>query len=264
MTLKIEVGRYYRTRDDHKARIYALDGDEGVVHGAIWFDAWRMVSWDANGYYYVDSETESLNDLVAEWDEPKDMTFEVGQYYRTRKGNVAVIYSTNGLPAYPIHGAVRLLSGEWESITWTEKGKFAFFSDKNDNDLVGRWDGVVEDTWPTLLSLKDSKTKLRIKLLLERGKFNSVEELLSEAVDFLFDASGAEEPKPEKSKVSLDKRYKTRNGIDVTIYSVAAKGPEPVHGCIHTPHGDLIASWRVTGQYNPLDESDSDLVEVEE
>lgn len=69
--MKIEVGKYYRTRNNHKARVYAVDGGYGErIHGAIlrsdgnWMSLW----WTADGKCLTDN----LLDLVSKWTEPHD------------------------------------------------------------------------------------------------------------------------------------------------------------------------------------------------
>ena len=73
-------GKIYRTRDGHKARVYAIDGGGSrSVHGALWctperdkgFKApqWYMTVWCADGRYYesIFSDLKSGNDLIEEW-----------------------------------------------------------------------------------------------------------------------------------------------------------------------------------------------------
>lgn len=43
--MKIETGKYYRTRDGHKVLIYATDGRDEWVHGAVLLDD----GWQADG-----------------------------------------------------------------------------------------------------------------------------------------------------------------------------------------------------------------------
>jgi hypothetical protein len=66
--MKIEAGKFYRTRDGSKARIYATDGSE--IHGAVnycW--VWIQVGWLKLGRYKGRSDHDF--DLVSEWSEPK-------------------------------------------------------------------------------------------------------------------------------------------------------------------------------------------------
>lgn len=72
--MKIEVCKYYRTRDGRKARIYAVDGDgTSEIHGAILHDdgQWHMASWCVDGMWLDDGST-NTSDLVSEWiDKPE-------------------------------------------------------------------------------------------------------------------------------------------------------------------------------------------------
>lgn len=72
--MKIEAGKFYRTREGKKARIYATDGNglDSSVHGAILLprNQWGLCMWNENGRYFSDEENE--NDLVSEWvDKPE-------------------------------------------------------------------------------------------------------------------------------------------------------------------------------------------------
>lgn len=72
--MKIEVGKFYKTRDGRKVRIYAMDaGGNYPVHGAI-LDSdgtWFMENWYGEGLFLKSHEEECHNDIVSEWDEPK-------------------------------------------------------------------------------------------------------------------------------------------------------------------------------------------------
>jgi hypothetical protein len=72
-TMQIEVGKYYRTRDGRKARIYAVDGSgNAAIHGAVHHDGkWSTACWLSDGYYYDAKVPQSL-DLISEWiDKPE-------------------------------------------------------------------------------------------------------------------------------------------------------------------------------------------------
>lgn len=51
MSLKIEAGKFYRTRDGQEARIYCTDGGSNTpVHGAIKkFGKWNVNFWSTEG-----------------------------------------------------------------------------------------------------------------------------------------------------------------------------------------------------------------------
>ena len=66
--IRLEVGRYYKTRSGELARIYAIDGaSPNCVHGAVLTrDGWAADSWNRDGLYlaHLDDRRESGNDLV--------------------------------------------------------------------------------------------------------------------------------------------------------------------------------------------------------
>lgn len=72
-TLKIEAGKYYRTRNGRKARIYATDGAGAyLIHGAICLgnEAWGIDSWTSNGHRM--EKEESPSDIISEWKQTID------------------------------------------------------------------------------------------------------------------------------------------------------------------------------------------------
>ena len=68
--MKLEIGKFYKTRGGHKVRIYATDGADNKIHGAILSrDGWRATNWQADGTYLIN--TDDAWDIIAEWKEPK-------------------------------------------------------------------------------------------------------------------------------------------------------------------------------------------------
>lgn len=65
--MKIEAGKFYRTRSDNKARVYAVDAGGGSpIHGAILIkDAWYAKVFQRDGNYHY--QDESPFDLISEW-----------------------------------------------------------------------------------------------------------------------------------------------------------------------------------------------------
>jgi hypothetical protein len=68
-------------------------------------------------------------------------------------------------------------------------------------------------------------------------------------------------------KVSLDKKYRTRDGKSVTLHDVRGLTTFPVKGSIlrTTPSGRTKRDyqiWKLDGRFNAIGESDLDLVEV--
>lgn len=71
--MKIEVGKFYRTRGGQKARIYATYGTkQSIVHGAIevGYVVWELIEWTGGGGRIFMSGPEHDSDLISEWEEP--------------------------------------------------------------------------------------------------------------------------------------------------------------------------------------------------
>lgn len=68
--LKIEVGKFYRTKSGKKARIYSTDGnDSDLIHGAyLGKKGWTACVWANNGKAVVDDN----NSIISEWQELLD------------------------------------------------------------------------------------------------------------------------------------------------------------------------------------------------
>ena len=69
--MKIEVGKYYRTENGDKARIYAIDGElNRQIHGAVLQPdgRWVLMWWASDGK----CTHNPFLDLIAEWKEPLD------------------------------------------------------------------------------------------------------------------------------------------------------------------------------------------------
>lgn len=73
--LKIEAGKFYRTRDGRKARIYRTDvnNHRHSIHGYITApDGVECSScWYGDGRYF--DTWEHSDDLIEEWQEPKHL-----------------------------------------------------------------------------------------------------------------------------------------------------------------------------------------------
>lgn len=67
--MKIEVGKFYKTRDGNKVRIYAMDGAGAFpIHGAVLSaGVWVFCSWSANGLHTNEEGDSMPRDLVSEW-----------------------------------------------------------------------------------------------------------------------------------------------------------------------------------------------------
>jgi hypothetical protein len=71
--MKIEVGKFYKTRDGSEVRVYAVDGGGfDKIHGAILQgNNWSATQWNSDGKW-----TKALGvtafDIVSEQEEPKE------------------------------------------------------------------------------------------------------------------------------------------------------------------------------------------------
>lgn len=64
-------------------------------------------------------------------------------------------------------------------------------------------------------------------------------------------------------KIDINKKYKTRAGKDVVIYTTDAKGDYPVHGAILYDNHSDVTTWRLDGVFDVRRfPSELDLVEV--
>lgn len=94
--LKIEKDRFYKTRVGLKAIVYAVYEDH--IHGAILRDPEPQLQLWWSGGHVCFNKTESVFDIVSEWEEPKSKLKawlnEEGQQYRlmfVEEGNEAPV-----------------------------------------------------------------------------------------------------------------------------------------------------------------------------
>lgn len=65
--------------------------------------------------------------------------------------------------------------------------------------------------------------------------------------------------------ISMDKKYKTRDGLEVEIYRTDAGSQLPIIGAYKTEYGNWsVYQWGVNGQAYPLHGHHLDLIEVKE
>lgn len=62
------------------------------------------------------------------------------------------------------------------------------------------------------------------------------------------------------ANISMDKKYKTRDGKSVRILFVDVTGDWPIVGLVETQEGECVAAWRANGLYGHT-RSDYDLIE---
>lgn len=71
--LKIEAGKFYRTRDGRKAGIYRTDAKgKRPIHGYIVDSEENAFCWYKGGYSFSNRDVKYENDLISEWQEPLD------------------------------------------------------------------------------------------------------------------------------------------------------------------------------------------------
>jgi hypothetical protein len=77
--MKIEAGKYYKTRDGRKAYVAAvLENPLGrtVTHKCLGFVGDRYMSWTDNGHEWS-CFGGNPSDLIAEWREPREWTVSI-------------------------------------------------------------------------------------------------------------------------------------------------------------------------------------------
>lgn len=73
--LFVEFGKYYRTREGHKAYVAAtlppFQGVDRIYQSLGWIDGFRSVfAWTVDGKYALNDDEQDAYDLIAEWSEP--------------------------------------------------------------------------------------------------------------------------------------------------------------------------------------------------
>ena len=91
--MKIEVGKFFKTRDGHKVRIYAVDcGYDEPVHGAMLIDdQWVSESWDYNKKHRCDDDF----DIISEWEDPKPRLKAWIRNHPERAGGGYVVFGSS-------------------------------------------------------------------------------------------------------------------------------------------------------------------------
>lgn len=132
MNLKIEEGRFYKTRDRRKVKIYSAEGNkDNKIHGAILEDeGWEEFSWYGKGV--SSKEKKSPEDIVDEWGGGID--FEISclpKWKYIAKDENGIWYVHSKKPVVKIDD----ISGHWTS------GRFSFRLREKDypKDFHGGW-----------------------------------------------------------------------------------------------------------------------------
>lgn len=108
--MKIEVGKFYKSRSGNKIRIYALDGAvSGPIHGAFFFDRyWNNTNWYPGGQWAMDRE-KNPHDIISEW---LEQSSRLVAWLYPSSNNHMVIY-------LPIDKAVS--NSEWIRASWLDQ-----------------------------------------------------------------------------------------------------------------------------------------------
>lgn len=95
-SLKIESGKFYKTRGGDKARIYALDGRSSYpVHGAMLISSgWQSYAWTATGKD-APVDAECSNDIVSLWEEPEEKEYLEAIVYDPKPYTELILGTTN-------------------------------------------------------------------------------------------------------------------------------------------------------------------------
>lgn len=81
--MKFEVGKFYKTRDGRKVKIYDTNGHpQFPIHGATFTDnSWMSSCWRESGMYTYHGR--SPDDIVSEWVEEEEKTVWINIYNPT-------------------------------------------------------------------------------------------------------------------------------------------------------------------------------------
>lgn len=86
--MKLEAGKYFKTRDGRKAYVAAIAPEEiGAAYPAIGWLGDQLDNWLTDGRYMRSGNDES-EDLIAEWIEPEAKAEWCLYAYKDRSGNV--------------------------------------------------------------------------------------------------------------------------------------------------------------------------------
>jgi len=119
--MKLEVGKWYLTRDGRTAFVkYENNDDAYVMKGFIEDDADEEYSWTLTGAYYL--HRLDYRDLVEELNKEHELKVEVGKWYFTRDGRRVLIHDKVDDDKYCMIGRIEnLLDKEY---AWTIEGSF--------------------------------------------------------------------------------------------------------------------------------------------
>lgn len=127
--MKIEVGKFYKTRNDLKVRIYATDGEgNDYIHGAILVeDKWCSWTWYSSGK--ICNHLESTRDIIEEWCDP-------------------VEFNRALLPAWANKAIAKCKNGRWYCYNSVPRKDISCFSHNSvlviPESFAPKWEGPWE------------------------------------------------------------------------------------------------------------------------
>ena len=118
--MKIEAGRFYRTRDGRKAYVAAIGNPLNAkdLYPAIGFmegEHGLEGTWTTCGRY-MDKREDHDSDLIAEWREPESMSMDL-YLVKTSCGKVTTIHLTPDVPGWTVIGKKTATITEGEGMT---------------------------------------------------------------------------------------------------------------------------------------------------
>lgn len=157
--MKLEVGKAYKTRSGQRVDVTSIDTDSKYPVNAfvVSLDGRirTFISMTEDGRWYTDVSSDY--DIVSEWYD--NVEIEVGKYYRTKNGNKARIYATDGGFGKKIHGAFLRSDGAWIPEWWLKDGKCM---NNTWLDLIAEWTEPIDfdpsclPSWATWIAMARS------------------------------------------------------------------------------------------------------------
>lgn len=124
--MKLEAGKYYKTRNGQKAKCVAVWTDEYKGYQtSVMLPEWELpVHYSLSGKFYADENGSDEDDIVSEW-QTESRPFRVGDVTTTRNGRKARIICVDlDSSRYTVVAAIRLNeTSEERLVARTSMGK---------------------------------------------------------------------------------------------------------------------------------------------
>lgn len=168
--LKLEVGKYYKTRTGHKVRVAEIRKNS-LANTPVTLDVWTDCGVIQSAYpldgQWLFGNAESPLDIVSEWVEPPKpaLKLEVGKYYKTRAGHKAKVERIGG-PSVSHNVTVTTFDRPNPTTrTYTPQGQWAINLHESSLDLVAEWvepEPVLEEGDIVIATTKGGREFVRI------------------------------------------------------------------------------------------------------